>query len=156
MSETSYTPGPWFVGPDDAREGCPAHSGSGLAVVDTGREMDLRPLVRARPMSDVPGGPDLSRESFEAWLRSKEPGAVVGSAAYRCGQCPIATWLTEAAGAEVLVGRYTCGIGERFNWALPMWAHRFIVAADERRRESETAADCLAILAGIQEGGANG
>ena len=44
MSETRHTPGPYFAGEDTGTD-CPAHSGSGLAIIDTGRESDW-PIAR--------------------------------------------------------------------------------------------------------------
>ncbi len=57
---SGHTPGPWFVAPDDA-EDCPAHAGSGLALVETGRENDpfIAQLVEWNNAHLIAAAPDL-------------------------------------------------------------------------------------------------
>ena len=72
---------PWFAGEDEARD-APAHKGSGLALVDTGRESDW-PIAR---LAEWP------QAKFIAWLGSNWP---MISAALREAEKEIARLATE-------------------------------------------------------------
>lgn len=68
MSETKHTPGPYFVASDAALD-CPAHSNSGLALVDTGRENDW-PIARLCEWGNahlIAAAPDLL-EALQAFV----------------------------------------------------------------------------------------
>lgn len=58
--QADFTPGPWFVGSDDAPD-CDCHKNSGLALVDTGRE-GMWPIARLCEWNNVAlihAAPDL-------------------------------------------------------------------------------------------------
>lgn len=101
--------------------------------------------------------PDLSRSSFEAWLRGKEPGEVVGRGRLgatfaRACHCPLATWLAEACGdGFAIVGTSGYQVGDGTRRDLPAWAGSFARAADLADKPTETAADCLVLLSQIPE-----
>ena len=79
MSETKFTPGPWFVSGDDA-EDCPPHRNSGLAQVDTGT--DAWPIARLCEWNNarlIAAAPDLLAEIEREYtelsdIRNEWPG----------------------------------------------------------------------------------
>lgn len=98
---------------------------------------------------------DLSREEFEAWLRSFPPDTLIAA---RCStsSCPIAKWLKNRGYVFVTVTADEWSYNDeegrtRVEHHMPTWAYDFVVAIDNLvGRAAVTAARSLDVLKNIQ------
>lgn len=89
--------------------------------------------------------PPLTPEAYRLYLQALAPDAVLGQR-QMCWDCPMALWVSELRGKEVMMctGHY---IDERNRThALPAWAQRFVAWADREAVPPITASAALAWL----------
>lgn len=74
-------------------------------------------------------------KDFERWLKAQPPQSSIGYAG-RCRACPLAKFLRETSGADVVVHLtdYLYGTMAR---KMPKWAQSFIISIDTRFRNGE-------------------